>query len=152
MADAHPSDIDEAEAYYVTCKICNKELRTPQYKRHLQEIHSGKPKRKCPLCYGEFSRKEHVQKHINAFHKLHIDKVDNELKPLFKLEDCKINCEECDQYFISEDILTFHKDKQHGKGHFACKKCKKKFMKKENLKKHETFCKNLATLLANCLF
>ncbi|XP_059152906.1 zinc finger protein 687a-like [Physella acuta] len=116
----------------ISC-LCGEEfLYAKQLAQHFVDIHL-KTLYKCKYCVLAFTQSEHLQAHIEAFHKsiLHFDFI-----------EISILCSFCQQIF-----RTIHEVKTHVEGHILKVKCKgifkwkcflcsKVFKKKENLIHH----------------
>ena len=111
-------------------------IKKTNYKRHLNETHSGKMKSNCPLCYHEFSREKTLEIHLEKVHKPELHFLDEKKTAQFEKEDCKVICKGCDGQFISIISQKYHHMKTHGKGEYQCENCQKRFPSRYNFEKH----------------
>ena len=101
---------------------------------------------KCQQCSNEYTRKEHLQKHIKS---LHLGKTDNH--PKFRsgtsLGDLKTNidsksigimytCQLCTSEFTLKKDLHTHMKSKHQKIMYNCQQCSSEFTTKEYLQIH----------------
>ena len=123
------------------CKICSKTIKVSNFERHLREIHSGKMRSTCPLCYCKFARTDRLKLHQKSVHKDDLHHLDSDRKPKFSGEDCKFQCQNCNKRFISNSSMNFHNQRMHGTGPLECLTCKRRFVEKYKLDRHKLNCK-----------
>ena len=123
------------------CKICSKTIKVSNYERHLREIHSGKMRSTCPLCYCKFARTDRLKLHQKSVHKDDLHHLDFDRKPKFSREDCKFQCQNCNKRFISNSSMNFHNQRMHGTGPLECLTCKRRFVGRSQLDRHKLSCK-----------
>lgn len=135
-----PSVAKDDERIYRKCKLCFRTVKRSGYKNHLKDVHSG-VSYPCDLCYHKFTRKINMLNHVDSVHKNDLHWLDEQKKAKFTPEECKVDCENCDKKFITEESMKFHSDKVHGNGNFECENCVRKFSDSLRLKKHQKICK-----------
>lgn len=122
------------------CKLCSKIIKNDSYQRHLKDVHE-RTNFKCSLCRVEFARKVTLIHHIDTKHRNLKHLLDDQLNPTFEQTECKFECGECAEKFISADVIVPHKERMHGVGKFQCENCKRKYSESRHLKRHMLICK-----------
>lgn len=140
-------NIDQEEAKYITCPVCDKEIKESKYEAHVAG-HGGRLKQFiCDKCGKVF-------KHPSAF-KTHCLTHGSELKykcqfcpyrglhlALLKIHvrthtgDYNYKCTECPARFITKSNLSKHLQRHKAPSNFKCEICGRCFYSKRDLEKH----------------
>nr|CAH7757645.1 unnamed protein product [Callosobruchus chinensis] len=104
------------------CEICNKSVRSDNFKKHLI-VHSSGPPAVCKLCGASCKNIASLQGHMFYQHR-------------------NLNayvCEECGAKFNSRYMFLLHKNRLHtgGARTIKCETCGKMYFTKYDLKKHD---------------
>ncbi|XP_055522450.1 zinc finger protein 62 homolog [Wyeomyia smithii] len=107
------------------CLVCRKRFPASSDLRKHYGVHTGERPHACRICFQGFSNLSDLEQHIEINHAA--------------AKDYGIECDECEQIFVSEQVLSQHKSTRHAK--FSCKLgCGKAFRSKEKLNVHEAKC------------
>ena len=98
----HGKEDEQVDETTVKCMVCDKIVKTENFKRHRAVNHTNYSRRgKCILCYRTFS---HIDTHITKVHKKE--------KAFFYKDitagDLKFECPKCKYKFVSQKILRTH--------------------------------------------
>lgn len=104
------------------CRYCDKSYNnwTSRYYHEIGE-HSKDFKLKCQFCQKNFLHKTQLEDHIATSH----TGVKNG------------NCDLCGESFSTPEAVKEHREKVHAVMEFQCKYCEKKFLRRDNLRRHE---------------
>ena len=89
----------------------------------------------CKLCYRTFDRFHNVVAHFELVHRSDLERINEQITG----EDLIFSCDGCDLTFISNDILTYHKDRGHAEINAKtqqCSHCIEVFKYHSTLRKH----------------
>ncbi|KAK6486148.1 zinc finger X-chromosomal protein-like isoform X1 [Huso huso] len=103
------------------CSHCDhKSSNSSDLKRHIISVHTKDYPHKCDVCFKGFHRPSELKKHMTS----HRNKKVHQCRHC----DFKIS----DPFILSRHILSVHTKDQP----FACKRCKRSFGQRNDLKKH----------------
>ena len=113
------------------CKLCFKSIKSSAFDLHLRRNHSGRSE-KCKLCYLRFKRKDRLKKHLETIHVSEKHLLESEIDRT----KCIFNCELCPLKFITNNVLSYHIERKHGRGNEQCLHCERRYPNSRKLKDH----------------
>ena len=107
----------------LVCDVCSKSYETKRkYTRHLKQVHPEKiSDKKCHFCDFNSSQAPVMKAHVLQNHK----------------DICK-NCNDCNEYFASNQDLHNHNSKVHDKRFYECELCKTDFNQLQLFQNHQS--------------
>ncbi|KAG2457226.1 ZFX protein, partial [Polypterus senegalus] len=103
------------------CSHCDhKSSNSSDLKRHIISVHTKDYPHKCDVCEKGFHRPSELKKH----------KMSHKTKKIHQCRHCDFKIS--DPFTLSRHILSVHTKEQP----FACKRCKRHFAQRNELKKH----------------
>ena len=105
----------------IDCTICSWKGNSKNLKTHTKQVHFSQKKRfQCNICSIEYSRNEHLKKHINRDHK-----------------GVRYSCPNCEHKATTKGGLKVHINSKHEGTRYPCKHCGHKAYCKSSLIKHK---------------
>ena len=131
---------------FVKCMVCDKKIVKGRLNAH-RLAHGSSDQFKCSLCYQEMKHRSSLWAHNENIHK------SAEEQYLIKNgteTDLKFDCSDCDLKFYTENLLNYHKSRQHNYKEvqvvgkevrsvptLTCNLCYTNFANQRNLKDHK---------------
>ncbi|CAB4055528.1 GTF3A [Lepeophtheirus salmonis] len=120
--------IDGKVVHECTHPGCGKYFSRPSRLQNHVRIHTGERPFKCSDCSKDYTRNEHLKRHIAITHS---SVTDNDI------EKERFFCPDCSETFANKYSLAKHKKKFHVGKSYICGKCGKAFSKHNLLSLHQ---------------
>lgn len=116
-----PKITEEEEIGEFPCPVCNEFYdRVSLLDKHARDAHPGLKVHKCNICGKDFSRPNHLKRHLTSH---------SEEKPF--------TCDICTKSFVRRDHLMQHQKLHEQQEELPCDICEKPFNRADQLAKHK---------------
>ncbi|XP_066156227.1 zinc finger protein 420-like [Euwallacea fornicatus] len=113
--------VEEEEIGEYPCPICSEFYdRVSLLDKHAKDIHPGLKVHKCHVCGKDFSRTNHLKRHMTSHS-----------------EDKPYSCDICTKSFVRKDHLLQHQKLHDQHEELPCEICGKPFTRADHLAKHK---------------